>query len=227
MAPADLYSNLVLQLAPRAFWKMDDLSGLPQDSSGNGNHMTTMTGTQYRQPGPYGGMWAILFNAGQKAQRANVSTQLNNITWEAWVNVVSISSGGDEIFRNSGSGWGVLLNTNLKIQAEAPGVGTANQSDTAIVAATWYHLGVVREAGTWKYYRNGAIETANAGTLVPVATPNNTAINPGDFTKMYHSMVAVYDSALPESTFLAHYQAMVNVPGLNLRPRPVPGRGAA
>ena len=202
---------------------MDDFSGNPQDSSGNGNHMTTMTATQYRQPGPYGGMWAILFNAGQKAQRLQVSTQLDNVTWEAWVNVVSITSGGDEIFRNSGSGWGVLLNTNLKIQAEAPGVGTASQANTALVASTWYHLGVVREAGIWKYYRNGAFET-NAGALVPVATPNNTAINPGDFTKMYHSNVAIYDSALPESTFLAHYQAMVGVPSLG--PHALGGRGA-
>jgi hypothetical protein len=46
------YSSEVLADSPRGYWRMNEASGNPQDSSGNGLHMDTTTGTPiYSQTG--------------------------------------------------------------------------------------------------------------------------------------------------------------------------------
>lgn len=213
MAAAE-YIAAVLQDTPIAFWKMQDASGNPVDSSGNGFDMTSVTGTpDYQQAGPMSD-FGIHFGAGEFTTRStHVSTATDNFTMEVWVYPISIGADGRTLFNNGTSNatqsFGIAVNTTALFVYVA-GTVVGNTSAVSLPLSTWSHVAVKRSSN-WTYYYNGAIDTANATLTAPVSVTGTVQIAAGNNFDLRVAYVAVYETALSDARILAHYQAGVGV----------------
>jgi hypothetical protein len=210
---AILYANAVLASSPRAYWKCQDVSpNFPVDSSPNGLNMTSLIGTspQWQQPGPMAD-YSITYQGGQGHRRATqISTVTDNLTMEWWSNPSIISNQDQMIFNNGNSGtngWGVLIDTTFKFQYLCGGVAFGANSTAALAANVWSHVVVVRRSGTWVYYINGSVDTANAGTDAPGTPSGPVDIGGGSSFLWSAAHIAVYETALSAGTISAHYAA--------------------
>lgn len=206
------YSATVLADGPKAYWECQEASGLPQDSSGNGLHMTSQDltggGFGYREPGPFD--YGILANGGSRFLRAAVSTAVNNLTLEMWVKINLVTNPTQGIFSwNSGAnGFILAVTTNFHFFIVVQGVATLSQSAVALPSgggrAGWSHVVVVRDAGTWKYYLNGQVDTANAGTSTPIAPTGSTIFPGGASVQSVVAHLAMYESVLTPTQIKDH-----------------------
>ena len=212
---AFLYSQAVLADSPRGFYKMDELSGLPQDSSGNGNHMTDNPGPggqdqTYRLTGPWSGSFGIRQGGGRYFSRNVISTQTNNFTLETWFRFEA--AGGADIVICNGSrtsdGWCIDYDSATGHLRMLYG-GVAFQANSAEFADAdeWNHVVMTRDAGTTKYYWNGALDTANAGTDTPNTPSTRWQIGSDAQLQGTWSNVALYNTALSLARVSAHYDA--------------------
>src|SRR6187397_210361 len=165
--PATEYSAAVLASGPRAFWKMQEASGFPQDASGNALHMTSTTGTPtYQQTGPFTSDFSIFLSAGPtRFSRSPTSTVVDNFTCELWYNYSTLTAAAT-VYRddnNGGVGWGLQIDSTGHIQGYYNSLLTSAGS-TALVAGNWYHVVVLRRATVWEIYINGQVDNPNAGT---------------------------------------------------------------
>ncbi len=207
------YAAAVLADSPLAYWKLQDASGAPQDSSGNGNHITTVDGTHgYHDPGPMSD-FGIIYNGGVRSLRSPiVSSLVNNISVEYWMKPKLISANSQSIFvwDSNTTSWYSVMDTDQKMWLRLQS-STVSSSKTATVFAlnSWYHVVIVRDAGTWKFYVNGAIDTANASTAAP-NTPTGSATYfgaAGGSMQIVLAHIAMYGSALSAAQIAAHYSA--------------------
>lgn len=211
------YINAVLADTPKAFWKCQDASGFPVDSSGNGLDMTAVSGTPtYHETGPYTPQDFSIGLLAAGFTRNIVTAVVNNFTLEVWVMPVGSLASGRIILGNSArgldgangiNGYEIIWNdTTGKFRATAGNVADYTASAATLSLNSWYHVVVVRDAGTWKYYVNGAIDTANAGTSAPV-TPTGTAHFGSTVANQRIAYAAIYESALSAARVAAHYAA--------------------
>jgi hypothetical protein len=230
------YRRRVLADTPKGFWMLQDASGAPIDSSGNGTDMTALaqiavTGPPspcYREPGPHalgryapgaGPDYGIWFpSCGYR--RTLVSTVVNNFSLEIWLWYTGALVDSAVIMGNSqrsvasvggADGWDLLWSgTAGKFMLGFGNVANLAASAATLSANTWNHIVVCRDAGTSKYYVNGALDTSNAGTSTPL-TPTTGA---SGGTKFGSSTItqklayaALYESALSLAQVQAHYGA--------------------
>jgi hypothetical protein len=210
--PSAEYVAAVLATTPRAYYQCQEAAGLPQDSSGNGLHMTAGSATTYRVAGPMSD-FGIRIGGGQGFTRASISAVVNNLAMMAWLNPVAITGDGQHLLCNhSGStGYVTFLNQTLKWQNTCLNVAAQSASVGTLAIGTWKHIVVVRDAGTWKYYLNGAIDTANAGTSAPIApaSANNAIQDNAGFLDCRYAHVSFHDTVLTAATIAAIYAAGV------------------
>ena len=207
------YSTEVLADSPVAFWKLDEASGLPQDSSGNARHMTaTISTPTYQYGAPFSGAQSIRMTdagGGSGFTRAVVSTATNNIAVEFWLS--ALVDGVDNIFS-----WGTdtnsgRLRTNAGLYAYCSGV---NQTKGPLVLKDgWRQIVVVLRSATWEYYQDGDLWLDNAGTTVPGTPSGSTQLGPtGAATvDVAISNLSVYDTALSAARITAHYNAALDI----------------
>lgn len=209
MASLAEYEAAVAASSPRAWWKLDDVSGNPVDSSGNSLNMTSSSITTYQEPGPFTGWDAIECVNSSGGSRAAVSTQVDNVTFECFLRVDAVGAANQFVFANqaTNNGWAVLLSTDLKIQALVQGVAFQSKSPNALVAGEWYHIVVTRRSTVWKYFVNGLPDTTSAGTSTPNASPTVTSLFGSASFSGAMAQAAYYDTALSDATILAHYEA--------------------
>lgn len=207
MADAE-YVAAVLADSPRVFWKLQEASGNPQDSSGNGLHITTVDATPgYHAVGPMVTDYAMSCDgSGDVMHRAAIAFATDNITTEFWIRV---TTGGGWVFAANNAmsnGWYVAVTGALKFQAVVNGV-TQALSALALTADLYYYIAVVRRATVWEYWVNGNSDTANAGTTTP-GTPTGTLdiFDTGGFNARV-AYLAIYETALSGATIAAHYAA--------------------
>lgn len=210
MALAD-YVSAVLADTPKAYWECQDASGNPQDSSGNGLHMTSVTGTpDYTfATGPCGDDTCIRVIGGENLQRSSqVSTVTDNFTMELWYWIEA--GAGDEILCNGNratNGWGIRSTSGTKFAGLVCGIIVLSNCAASLTAA-WRHIVVVRESGTWKYYVDGSSDTSNAGTNAPNTPSGTVLVNGGtDSTQARYAHIAIYETALSSVQVAAHYAA--------------------
>jgi hypothetical protein len=172
-AGAGSYAAAVLADSPLAFWELQDASGNPADSSGNALDMTAHTGSpQYQQAGPIAD-YSITFPGSGGVSRSTISAATNNVALELFLLPVLATSTSQTLFYNGNggaNGWGLLTNyaaNNFRIVGLLGGKGFLTQFPSALTSGQWYHVVMTRDAGTWKYYLNGALVNANAGTTAP------------------------------------------------------------
>jgi hypothetical protein len=183
------YAMAVLPDSPTAYWQMQETSGLPQDTSGNGHHMTSSVSTlEYRKTGALTSRCDVAMtgiSGGGLIPTARVnsfSTAVDDITIEFWLygplQAWAKGGGWPFIIKNGSTwdGWDVRIPFGFpsyphKFQiampnptTHVPAVGTASSTYST---ADWLHIVIVRTSGTWDYYVNGAIDTASASTATP------------------------------------------------------------
>jgi hypothetical protein len=216
------YAIAVLADTPVVYYKCDEPSGFLQDSSGNARHITGGTATSYQQAGPMVGAYAVsLTGPAAFTRSAAFLTAADNFTVEAWVNPAAYSAALMTFWQCNGSGCGLWVRNTGKFLANI--FGGAAQADSAgtLSVNTWYHVALVRRAGTWEYYRNGSVDTANAGSGAPTMPATTLVVNYGNNPSIQarYSNLAWYHSALPAARIQAHYDAA-------LRPDDPGGSGA-
>lgn len=123
-----------------------------------------------------------------------VTTQLDNVTMEAWVRWNGKTGDANFIILNGNageSGYGLLYNhPNLIVVCGGVGYATANVSLKSDESA-WYHVAGVRDNGTWKLYINGN-PLPVSGNPVPELPTGATFIG-GD-----HAGVSTFDGEIDE-----------------------------
>lgn len=144
------------------------------------------------------------------ATTAVATTVTDNFSIEMWIKLVTpyvTLNDQNVIYNGSGGsdGWGVLFDANDTFQYLAGGVAVG-ASSSAISRDAWHHIVVVRDAGTWKYYIDGAIDTASAGTHTP-NTPTGTVETSASAIQRRYCHIAIYDVALTATDVSDHYTA--------------------
>jgi hypothetical protein len=194
---------------PKAFWKMQEASGNPQDSSGNGLHIDTINGTPtYQQAGPMSD-YGILCDAAEYLQRSTAVTTTNtNLTVELWIYVTDIAANGrGVVVPGLTAGWSVDIDIDRQFKFYN-GTGNAADSAGSVALNGWTHMAVARDASSIAYYINGAVDTDPATPNSAVTAPSGiTQINATNFMAARYAYVAIYESKLSAARVLAHYNA--------------------
>lgn len=213
---ASAYSIAVLADSPRVWWKSNETSGHFADSSGNGQTSTFEGGSLvYNQPGPIGGVPSC-FNGGGQRRDPNLSTATNNFTVETWLKLSALPGGETQLFNNGNTafdGYGINVLATGAWRAVCNNVAFLSTSTSLLGTSNFRHLVVVRSAGTWSYYLDGAVETANAGATAPNAIGGSHTAWCFSALSAYLSNLAIYDTALSGARIAAHYAAMLQAEG--------------
>lgn len=208
--------SAILALSPLLYWPMQEASGSCQDLSGNAKHADGMNGSgiTYQNSGPCSPSadYAIDYPGGRYAYRNTVLTTItNDLSIVVFYKYVAGSSSDTLLYNgNSGSnGWGIYIDSN-KINVLLGGVTFLAQG-TGSLASGWNMIGVRRSSAVsdqWKYYLNGAVDKANAGTNSP-GTPSGVGlrIGPSSSLECQLAHAAVFGSALADSDFATIYAA--------------------
>jgi hypothetical protein len=203
------YASEVLADVPVAYWPMYDLSGLPQDQSGNGNHMTAVSGSPiYGLPGPISDT-SIEYPSTAFHERTVVSTLTANLTVEMWVYREGNASG--DIFRHGTTSGGFELEYTTaggNFRPNLPGVGVLGSMGT-IEPDEWTHVVLQRAASTWTGYANLLVSTP--GTASPGTPVGNDRVIGAGATGHRFAHVAFYDSLLDPKRIALHYYTAVGV----------------
>lgn len=217
MASAE-YIAAVTADSPKAFWKMQDASGFPQDSSGNGFHMdTTVSSGTYQQGGPMDDYSieitrsegdGYVRNAGQP-----FSSVTDNFTIEAWIYPLS-DAGVAEDWKviYLGESWVISWRNGRKFELTYAGIADMGNSTATLALNTWHHIVCKRAAGTTYYYYNGAPDSTK-GTNTPNAPSTAVALGinalggPNSSFGGRMAYVTFYETALSNARVLAHYNA--------------------
>lgn len=211
---ATAYAAAVLADSPGLYWKQQEASGLPQDSSGNARHATSVAGTPgYQQSGqPQMGDFSMRYVAATNNAVRNphgLGTASGDLAIEAWLLFESIANGTQVIRWGLPGTNGVTLNIRStgKFYVVLENAATLSDSAASLSASTWYHIVFTRVSTVWKYYLNGALDTASAGTSTPNA-PNNNNISIGSPVTLRCEHFAVYPTASLSATQVStHYSA--------------------
>lgn len=203
------YVSAVLADGPYFFYRFNETSGLPQDSSGNGFHMTNIVGVpQYVVPGARDGWLAIQLDAAFVGLGMPASSNAA-FTNEFWTYVSGAPSGDFALCQHGAgglSGLSVQLRTSMKYRGIAEGVSVLADGST-LSAGTWYYSAIVWDGAVWTYYLNGAVDVANAGVAVPGIPSGTSGAQAANGTVARISHWAWYLSALSPATIAAHYAA--------------------
>jgi len=230
MAAADLATEILAD-SPKAYWKCqeDGTTGhqLPQDSSGNGLHMTTRQSTNFSYGAaglPVLGDKMIVCAGGSGFERATLSTVTHDFTIEMVVQVQAVTVDPQALIYNGdggANGWGLFVRTTGKLQPLLGGVAFLTITNTALTIGTtdWYHVVFVkRAAGTApEIWINATKDTAVQATTAPAApSGGRTFFNEDTACQGGYAHVAIYESALSSTRIGAHYTALTT-PGTAIK----------
>lgn len=180
---------------------------------GTSNQLTRWSGNanpQYSNvtPDPVTTQWSMSFsgtNSGLYTAENFFGATSDNLAIEAWIQPDSSSGtrpilyvgeqgvNGFGLYQSSGFVFGQLIDTGDTLRA----IGTGGGATTAPTDGTWTHVGLVRDAGTWNVYVNGAIagnaraETATApAEILTLGTWNDGGgITSSNFTDFFDGRI--------------------------------------
>lgn len=196
---------------PRVFYKLQDVSGNPVDSSANGLNIGTVVGTpDYQSAGLLDHVATIRLTGGETLARAVPSTAVNNIAMEMLFQYQAVGANDQKIFYmgNSGAdGWGMLTSVDGSYRGLLGGVAFMDTAGT-LVANNWYHMVLTREAGTWKYYLNGVVTDTSASVTAPGAPTGNLQIGDASI-QIACCMFAIHEQAMTAAMVTDRYAKLV------------------
>lgn len=156
------------------------------DKSGNNNTASTssVAGMPLKIIGKIG--QGMKYNgSSQSISSSLVTTATNNWTMAAWMNPANLNQIGTVVLNGldncaTGNGYEFGIGNGVgaagsKLQGAFGGVGWYDSGYTFPSANKWYHVVMVRDSGTTKFYIN-ASQTANTSASVPITPTNGTII---------------------------------------------------
>jgi len=228
------YAATVLADAPRGYWRLGEASGNPQDSSGNGNHVTVVGGTPtYGVAGAIDGNTAIDLGAADHFSIPHAAAlDPAAFSIEAWVKFDTIDTTSWQVIAakdgyTANTGWGLYWAPASSYPANWPNVGLNfvrfNAESGPVlpdesfmpVVGTWYHVVGTYDGANMRLYLNGSLV---AGPIARTITGSGTSLNLGarhlnngtsatDFLNGTIDEVAAYPTALSSARVAAHYAA--------------------
>jgi len=210
------FDAAVLADSPWAYWNCQDAGDFPVDSSGNGRDMESKSGTiDYEQTGPMED-FAILLGGGEYVRRTtSAPSATDNFTMMLLAKRVAFNSQDKTItdFANPGAnGFGIAtIGSGFRYHSHAQALGPQSAGDISDTVFTLVH--VVRASGTWIYYIDGEVDTANAGsTGVGAASGRICYLQRDTDVSMQVAGWAVFETALSDERIAAHFAAMTAEP---------------
>lgn len=219
------YASEVLADSPKAYFRMQEASGLIQDSSGLGHNATSVTdgGLVYDlsliNPLPSDSANRYIhFAVSNFSVPDHADLDMGDtLTVEAWIfksdvgNIRAISGRG-----TSALTWGT--NTDNTVFAAKADVGIIVSSTTMLSIDTWYHVAYTKATTTSKIYINGVDRTGTVTnqTLADVAVPLIVGADYNGTIAWLGSLdeVAFYSTALSQARIQAHYAAALVGPSV-------------
>jgi len=137
---------------------------------------------------------ALQFTGFQYATRATpISVLQNNITMQCWVkwdgtnggNVMRIYYNGN----SNNSGYGIVTQAGTQNIGLLVGFFAITYSTTPLIANTWQHLALVRNAGAWSLYVNGIVTTLASGATPNVPTAPNGILGSSIFNESFQGVI--------------------------------------
>lgn len=199
----------------------------PQDSSGNGNHTTTIAGTP-----TYGVVGALETDPSSTAIQFGSTEYFTApdhatldfgdvFTLEAWVKLSTLA-GAEMIVVGKGQEAGGSPPTGPVLSIESNRVSLTYEDFTAVATSsitiadttTWHHCVVTKDGATSKVYLDGVDVTnlvtngtfQNTTVALAIGANIDVGVAYGMF-QGYIDEVAVYGTALSAERVLAHYEA--------------------
>lgn len=212
------YVEEVLADSPRAFYRMNESSGLPQDSSGNGLHMTTTTGTPiYGLPGPIAdGNTAIqLPSAGYFSRADNALLDLGDVfSLEGWFQRTETGASDKAILGKGSCAYLLRLSTSHlaeMLRSQVQGLVTSGDHPTITNTTAWYHAVGTKNGASFFLYLNGADMSASEVNSVCVDNALDFMLGADHLGTTAGQLIlanlAVYPTALSATRIKAHYDA--------------------
>lgn len=234
------YASEVMADSPRGWWRCREASGLIQDSSGNGNHATSQSGTiTYSNPGPItsdGSASKSLFFqdvATDSLQTVPLSGTLNvgdNVSVELWFKRNRVAGPEESIFQRIG-GWGIYIggtgfhpNELYLVRSTISGVCFTTKT---VTDTDWHYVMISKNGADVKFWCDGLDVTGSIVDTLPfidlfdLTMGNIGAPNDVQF-EGYVAEAAVYSGVLSQARMLAHYNAATESAGGT--PTPFPPR---
>lgn len=220
------YVSEVMADSPVAYWRMNDASGNPADTSGNSHPVDTISGTPvYGQASPIisdSAAKSILCGAVSFQAPYHADFDIGNVgSVECWIKRTD-SSTSEMVLCTRDQGFYLGLVNNRLLIAKT-NVAEIARSTTSITDTTvWHHLVVTKNGATSRQYIDGVDVT---GTVTDATWANGTTPGTrmaGDFGATeyagYLAEVAVYPTALSQARIQAHYNAaLASFPALSGR----------
>jgi hypothetical protein len=205
------YRAAVLADGPRAYYDCQDLSGLLQDTSGNGLHMTSSSGSPvYRRPGPdqMDGAYSIKMD-GASFSRSQITGNTDFITFEFWYRPSPLDASNHTLVGNNNggtNGYQLITPSSGHFAWVLQGLSILSSNSTLMTVGASYYIVATRNT-TWRYYINANFDGAPAATDPIAPSGGTTSIN-GNANGTYEiSNFAFYLSELSAAQVTAHYAA--------------------
>jgi hypothetical protein len=202
----------------QAFYKLSDLA----DSSGN-NRTLTNNGNVSFASGKLGN--AAVFDGSGNGYLSIENYQWaefgsNSFALQAWINPASVSMGKSVISKGNDGDlgdnvWTLEFNSSENLEFfGAPGLGSVISSNFAFSQNTWYHIMLVRDSDTYKFYVNGTL-TSTVTNNSPIEQGGHLLVGSGwyDPSSSYRSYdgqidaVGIWNRALSDAEVAALYNS--------------------
>jgi len=217
---AAAYSTAVLADSPRLYWKLQDASGAAVDSSGAARDANATAGViTYRANGMTEmGDRSMSFAGGSYQQQVPhlLGSFSDNFAFELIIKCNTAAPTNKTLMAYGSAnfnGFWLMTDASRKVFVIAQNrfllAAMANPLSTTLFS----HVVIARDAGTWKYYYNGAVDTANAGAnnFDPGATDTPLSIGAIDasFSVDIEHFAVYTTAALSAARVAAHYAAAI------------------
>lgn len=216
------YVSEVLADSPLAYWRLNEASGNPQDSSGNGHHVSSVIGTPtYGQTSPItsdAAAKAMSFagNSGLVVPDAasgdwDVPGNTEIFSMECWMKLAGNGT-VRYIFNKQSGNFGLYMWSDNILQAGKVDTGAFIASASAITDTAWHHVVAVKNGASGALYIDGA--SVGGSFTNQDIIPNDENLRIGVYynetQNFFNDMLcelAIYGSALSLARAQAHYAA--------------------
>lgn len=212
------YASEVLADAPAVYYRMDEASGNPQDSSGHARHVTATSGGAgftYSEPGAIASdptSKSIKFQA-DAFSTPDVGLDFADVfTIECWVKANSLAAQAFLLTKQDNA-YELALNTDGTLTLNKSAVGDVVTSTLALtVDGAFHHIVVSRNAATATVLYIDAVDRSGTVSATTFADNANT-LRLGGLTDTLAPLngwldeIALYSTALSAARVSAHYAA--------------------
>jgi hypothetical protein len=218
-----LYTEVVFQDAPVAYWRLGEAAGpTALDASGHGADGTYFNGVLLGQPG------ALAEDADTAASFDGLNDHVqfanpvaDDFTIEAWIKTTAKGLIGTQAFQGNGLVWSdvsgvandwVLAVLNDRASFHAGNPGGSITGTTPVNDGNFHHVAVTRvRGGAMRLYVDGQLEATGLTGDVPLNANPFVVVGGNTLDSRYFNgtmdEVAVYDRALSAGRVLAHFRA--------------------